>query len=123
MKFPALLHATVLPEFCLALSFADGTQTVVDFHAQLSAPVMCCVASPEAFAKVRVDESGSFMYWDVDVPLLERPDASSDWLYLQSFPENARQRFEADLEQGKNWNEAAMQLQSEFRCPVSPETL
>jgi tetratricopeptide (TPR) repeat protein len=110
MKFPRLLSAEALPNFHLRVCFQDNTETIVDFREQLVAPVMRSIATPEAFARVRVAETGSYCYWDVDAPPTERPDASSDWLYVQQFSEDHRKEFEEHLARSADWQEAANTL-------------
>ncbi|MCU0426850.1 MAG: DUF2442 domain-containing protein [Candidatus Kapabacteria bacterium] len=110
MKFPRLLAAEPLPDFRLKVRFQDDTETIIDFNDQLSLPVMLSIATPEAFARVRLAETGSYLYWDVSVPPTEQPDASSDWLYLQRFSFEQRKAFEECLESGEDWNTAAALL-------------
>jgi hypothetical protein len=114
MKFPHLTDVQPLPDFQLQVRFADETETIVDFREQLSTPIMHSIATPEAFATARIAESNSFVFWDVDVPPIERPDASSDWLYLQSLPAEARERFQALLASAEDWDNAAAQIRSEY---------
>jgi hypothetical protein len=113
MNFPALVSVAALPHFRLLVRFADSTEAIIDFREQLALPIMRTIATPEAFARVRKAASSSFIYWDVDVPPLERPDASSDWLYLQSLPSTLRERFEHLLEQGTDWSLAATMIHKE----------
>lgn len=104
MKFPRLVEAQALPGFQLWIRFQDDTEGVIDFREHVALPVMRSIATPEAFARVRVAETGSYLYWDVDVPPMERPDASSDWLYLQTFSAEVRHEFETLFEQSADWS-------------------
>ncbi len=109
MKFPALHNIRTLPNFRLWMRFADNTETIVDFsnditNSMTTNSIMRSLATPEAFARVRIAASGGYIWWDVDVPPTERPDASSDWLYLQSLPPALRQEIETLLEQTTDWN-------------------
>ena len=122
MNFPALVSVAPLPNFRLLVRFADSTEAVIDFREQLQLPIMLSIATPEAFARVRKADSSSHIYWDVDVPPLERPDASSDWLYLQSLPQELRERFERLLEQGTDWSLAAMMICQESLDTSSTHT-
>jgi len=114
MKFPRLLQAKALPDFQLWVQFQDNAEAVIDFRKQIALPVMLSNATPEAFARVRVAETGSYCYWDVDVPPTERLDASSDWLYLEMVPAEAREKFEEYLTRGENWQNVVKEL----LCPV-----
>ncbi len=119
MKFPRLTTAEALSNFQLRVRFQDNTEADIDFREQLVLPVMRSIATPEAFARVRVAETGSSCYWDVDVPPTERPDASSDWLYLQSVSAELREEFETRLAKGDDWQEAAEKLLQRRRQPTT----
>jgi hypothetical protein len=113
MKFPPIQALQVLPDFCLQARFDDGSEVMIRFADTLQTPIMRPLNTPEEFAKVRIDSSRAFIYWDIDVPAAERPDASSDWLYLQRFSQEEQRAFEKMLEQGVEWQFAAKKLMDE----------
>jgi Protein of unknown function (DUF2442) len=114
MKFPLLRHIEAMPNFHLLAIFDDETETSLSFAQYLNYPIMQVLSTPEAFARVRLADNRTHIYWDVDVPQNERPDASSDWLYLQRYSPDIQAEFEKMLEGGMEWNVAAILLNEKY---------
>lgn len=81
MKFIKLIEINVLPNYSLFVKFEDGKSGIVNFSNELEIGVFKPLLQISNFSKVKIGEFGHYIYWDIDVPELEKPDASSGWLY------------------------------------------
>jgi hypothetical protein len=114
MKFPRIVSVEPLPNFRLRIVFEDTATTIVDFTHELESPIMHSIAEAQSFARVRLADDGYSVYWDLNVPTLERPDAASDWLYLQGFSAEARAYYEKLLENTPEWEQATRTFRQHF---------
>lgn len=79
--YHTLLIAEPLENYTVRVVFNDGTQGVVSFADDVRCGVFRKIAEPAEFAKVKIEQFGTVLTWDIDVPELEKPDACADWLY------------------------------------------
>ena len=81
MKYQKLIEISTLSNYQLFVKFEDGKSGVLNLKDDLQFGVFRPLLDLENFNKVKIGKSGSFIYWDIDVPDLEKPDASAEWIY------------------------------------------
>lgn len=68
-------HVEVLQDYCLALTFDDGTAGMVDLSSLVGKGVFACWNDPAVFAQVRIGSSGELL-WEEHVDLCPAPCTS-----------------------------------------------
>lgn len=76
-----LITAEPLEDYNVKVVFEDGISGIVSFADDVQHGVFRSIATPSAFSKVTIEQHGTVLTWDIDVPELEKPDACADWLY------------------------------------------
>ena len=83
-----MIHATIVtarafPDYIVELEFSDGLRGHVSFKSDVQQGVFKRISDPSKFANLRIGQRGTVLYWEVDAPQLETPDACADWLHQQ----------------------------------------
>lgn len=76
-----IIEIKSLSDYTLFAKFEDGKSGVVNLKDDLELGVFRPLLELENFQKVKIGEYGRYIYWDIDVPDIEKPDASAGWLY------------------------------------------
>lgn len=80
-QYHTIVTAEPMENYNVRVVFNDGTSGIVSFAEDVQTGVFRKIAEPSTFNKVKIEQFGTVLTWDIDVPELEKPDACADWLY------------------------------------------
>lgn len=83
MIYRKLVEVIALDNFRVFVKFDDGKSGEINFANDVEIGVFSKLKEKDNFFKTKIDPYGSSFFWDINVPDIEKPDSSAEWLYMQ----------------------------------------